>query len=305
MNADRRRELEDLLRGGETRVENFFRLAPDPKGDLEDIIDEARFEAASRLSPGLGSLRNSTYIVRVRSDDGQDENIDGASLRAVMAGIEEEVLSAADSGRNEARLALDDVTQGSIVLHYRAINPLSDVNEGEFDHGLSVVGAAIERVSRLHHALEEGRQYSEIAQIASSTDLLKASRGLLQSLTKHGLNLTTRWRSAAGDPVLSSLSFGAKATAANVFEKAPVSVPLHIFGRVTSLDISGWIKVQASAGRHRAYEIKAQPDVVVSGILVLGEVVHLTIRQETAEDLVGLKSEPKYFLESINPPMSY
>jgi len=192
MNEERRQALTRLLNDSDSRVEDFF--------------NSARFEAAIRFDPELGSLRNSTYLVRLRADDGNDSDIVGGSLRDIMEGFEAELAAAAPKAKGQMQLALDNVTRGSVLLHYRAIRPLAVVKDDQFDQGLSEVDAAIERVSALHKSLEAGDAFTKIAKVAGSKDLLKASRDLLFNMDKHGLTATTRWRNVHGQRVDSVLS---------------------------------------------------------------------------------------------------
>lgn len=305
MNEERRRALEQLLQSGSSHVREFFETAPESSADIEDVIDDARFAAAVRLIPGLRDSRNSKYIVRIRADDGQDDEIDGGVLRLVMAGIEDEVRAAVPASfRGQARLALDDVTRGSVVLHYRAVTPTVTVEEGQFDHSLSVVDTAIDRVTQLHEALEEAKSYAEIEKVAGSRDLLKASRDLLFAMDKHSLTLSTRWRNMRGERVDSILSLRARATARDVFEKEANRDPIHLSGMVTSISMDGRITLKRSVGKGKSVEVRAESDLVTAGEFRLGETVHLLVEEEIRKDHVGLSTEPRYTLIRKQEPLN-
>jgi hypothetical protein len=303
LNEERRLALEQLLHSGGSHVRDFFQSAPDSSADIEDVIDDARFDAAVRLVPGLGDSRNSKYIVRIRADDGRDDEIDGGTLRSVMAGVEDEVRAAVPAAfRDQTRLALDDVTRGSVVLHYRAVTPTITAEDGQFDHGLSVVDTAIDRVTQLHEALEEAKSYAEIEKVAGSRDLLKASRELLFAMDKHALTLTTRWRNMRGERVDSTLSQRARATARDVFEKQSNRDPILLSGMVTSISLDGRILLKRSVGKGKTVEVRAEPELVTSGEFQLGQTVHLLVEEEVQKDHVGLTTEPRYTLISKQQP---
>jgi hypothetical protein len=219
-----------------------------------------------------------------------------------MAGFEAELAAAAPKAKGQVQLALDNVTRGSVLLHYRAIRPLAVVNDDQFDQGLSEVDAAIGRVSALHKALESGDAYTKIAKVAGSKDLLKASRDLMFAMDKHGLTATTRWRNAQGQRVDSTLSLRARETAKAVFEAGPESENISISGRVNSLALDGRFSIKVRVGRGRTYDIKGDPEIVRTKFQ-LGATVHLVVAQEIQKDRVGLETVPKFTLVSINPPL--
>jgi hypothetical protein len=300
VNEERRAELEQLLSQSDSLIADYFRDTPEPADEVEDLLEDSRLDAAARLDPRLGGLRNSQYIVRIRRDDQLDSLIDGPSVRDVMYGIEAEVFAAAPSAHDEARLELDSVTRGSVVLHYRAVKPLRTVDEGQFDHGLSVVDAAISHVTELHRAIEDGLPAAQIRRIANSSELLEASRGLITHLTTHGLNLATRWRGAQGERVVGRLSERAKDHAVTLFEKKPADDDLPISGMVISMSLDGSFVL--STGRRR-YEVGSSPlgvDLMRSGEIRLGERRSFILKQEIATDRVGLKSKAKYGLVGID-----
>ncbi len=296
MNEEKRAELDRLLVQSESLIAEFFNNAPEPEGDLEDLLADSRAEAAARFDPSLLGLRNSQYIVRIRRDDQDDLSIDGPSVRDVMRGIEDEVYAAAPKMHEEARIELDSLSRGSVVLHYRAVRPLATVNDGEFDHGLSIVDSAIDRVTKLHRAIEGRRPPGEIAKIAGSSGLLRASRSLLEGLDKHELNIATRWRNAKGDRVAGQLTRVAKEYAAELFERMPKDTNLPVSGRVISLGLDGRFVLHASKRRYEVGPSQLGASLWENGNLVLGETIHVLLEQEVGEDRVGLSSEPKFKL---------
>jgi hypothetical protein len=299
VNVDRRAELERLLLDSDSLIADFFDKSPEPEDDLEDLIADDRADAASRFDPALHGLRNSQYIVRIRRDDGDDLRIDGPSVRDVMDGIEAEVDAAAPSARDEVRIELDSLTRGSVVLHYRAVRPLAAVNEGEFDHGLSVVDSAISHVADLHRAIERAAPVGQIVKIANSTELLGASKVLLERLQKNELNISTRWRNARGERVSSKLTTAAKDHAALLFQKSPVDNVIPISGLVISISLDGKFVIKAG----RQYEVAASDDtadLVARNVIRLGETLHLILKEEVSKDRVGLKSKPKYTLVRLD-----
>jgi len=293
VNDERRAELERLLSQSESLITDFFGSEQEPEDDLEDLLADSRADAAARLDPSLNGLRNSQYIVRIRRDDEVDLRIDGRSVRDVMNGIEAEVEAAALGARDEARIVLESLTRGSVVLNYRAVRPFTTVNDGEFDHGLSIVDSAIGHVTELHRAIENGEPEGKIVNIAQSKDLLQASKELLDSLQKHGLNLSTRWRNARGDRVSSRLTESAKKHAAIIFDKRPKEKRIYISGQVISASWDGKFVIKDG----KKYEVAGSNETVELirlGSIRLGERIHLLLEEEVARDGVGLTSRPKY-----------
>jgi hypothetical protein len=300
MNEERRAELDQLLLQSDSLIADFFRDAPEPDGDVEDLLDDSRLDAAARFDSSLTGLRNSQYIVRIRRDDGDDSRIDGPSVREVMNGIEAEVDAAAPRAREEARIELDSLTRGSVVLKYRAVRPFATVDEGQFDHGLSVVDDAISNVTSVHQAIENGAPPGEIVQIAVSKELLGASRKLIESLDRHNLNLTTRWRRATGERAASRLSILAKRNASQLFKRLPADRLLPISGQVIAIALDGRFVIKAPS---RHYEIAASDlgvQYLQGGSIRLGEYLHLTLTEEIASDLLGLASKPTFRLVSLD-----
>lgn len=300
MNEERRAELERLLAQSPSLIADFFGATPEPEDELEDLILDGRAEAAARFDPTLSGLRNSQYTVRIRRDDGADLLIDGPSVREVMQGIETEVDAAARGARDEAKLELASLTKGSVVLHYRAVRPFATVDEGQFDHGLSVVDAAISRVSELHRAIEQREPVAKIVMIAQQRDdLLQASRGLIESLQKNGLNLSTRWRNAGGKSVTSKISRVGKEHASMLFEKIAEDEPIFVAGIVTSISLDGRFEIKTP----KKYEVQGSQltiELIRGQQIKLGEVTHMTLREEVSRDRVGLKSRPKYQLIGLD-----
>jgi hypothetical protein len=299
VNEERRAELERLLSESDSLITDFFGSVAEPDDDLEDLLADSRADAAARFDSSFAGLRNSQYIVRIRRDDGHDLRIGGPSVRDVMEGVESEISAAAPGAHEEARIELDSLTRGSVVLHYRAARPFATVDDGQFDHGLSIVDSAISHVSALHRAIEAGQPVGQISQVAHSKELLQASKALLDNLQKHGLNISTRWRNATGERVVSRLTKAAKDHAAEIFDKRPKDKLIYVFGQVISASWDGKFVIKEK----RQYEIagsQTSADLIRLGQIRLGETVHVVLEEEVAEDRVGLVSRPRYRFVGID-----
>jgi hypothetical protein len=293
VNNERRAELEALLSKSTSLIADFYSKVPEPEGEIEDLLADSRAEAAARFDQSLYGLRNFQYIVRIRRDDGMDDLIDGPSVRDVMGGIEAEVAAASQGSNEEARIVLQDLTRGSVVLHYKAVQPLITVEPNQFDHGLSIVDSAIAQVTALHAAIESRKPVAQIVKIAGSKGLLKESKSLLEHLQKHDLNLTTRWRDASGRRIASQLTKSAKDHAASIFEKETKNKNIYVFGQVISTSWDGKFAIKEK----KKYEVAGSEqtiDLIRKGEIRLGERLHVVLEEDVAQDRAGLASAPTY-----------
>lgn len=270
------------------RVRDFFEEAPEPEGSLQEVFDDAEYEAARHLDPSLH--RASELRLRLIGPAAQSGWYNSEVQDALAGPLGREVAAAAGPDNEAARIGLVGVSEGSVVLHYRPQTPLI---EADNDSGIEVSSAdvAIRRVLELHRMFETGRPAAEIAGATKGHhDLLKNARAVVEGLDRFQLDLNATWWPPSGPMVRSLLSERGRTHAQGIFAKQDETDVFAIFGRVTALDIDGVVTVREGQTK---YPVQVEAGEVRA--FTLGGTVHLRIRSRSKVDRVGLRSRNVHY----------
>lgn len=274
---------EDQFPSASERAQRFFASTPEPDALIEDVLDDAYFQAARDMDPTLrrvAELRLRLVGPRVR-----DGIYDPAVEERLAGPLGKELAAAGDPKMEQTRLGLVGISAGSVVLHYRPmVAELS--NEGD-QAGLAITpaDAAVRRVLRLHDLFEREAPAAEIVRAARENEaLLRGARGVVETLRDFDLDLSATWWSPSGDMVRSTLTKRGRDHASVMFAKAERDEPEQVWGLVSALDVDGFVTVRRQTTKT---QVRVPREQVAE--FALGERVHLLVLRTAHVDQVGLQ----------------
>ena len=265
------------------RAEAFFESVAEPDELMDDLLDDARYEAARQHDPSL--VRATELRLRLVGPGVRDGFYDPAVEERLAGPLGKELAAAGDPKLEQTRLGLVGISPGSVVLHYRPM--IATLADSGPQSGLEITPAdmAVRRVLRLHDLFEAGAPAAQIAQATANNDaLLRGARGVVDVLRAFELDLSATWWSPSGDSVRSTLTRRGRDHAASIFRQAEQDDFERIWGLVTALDVDGIVTVRRQATK---FHIVVERDAVRD--FELGERVHLLIKSTAHVDQVGLK----------------
>lgn len=267
-----------------------FEAMPEPKGDLEDLFDEAAYERGIALDPR--GQRISRVLLRLSGDATADASLDDISAGEIFGAFGREVRAAAGDSEMDARLRLVGFSAGSVVLHFEPTHP--EIEQGA-DGALpvhSVADHAIETVLDLHRAIELQLAPAEIQSRFKQPGLLKAARRFLDVLDKDGLDAATRWYGPGGSVSRSALTGVGRRYALDVlFAKDEEREPELISGMVQALDMEGIVTIKSGK---RKPKVKVPAARITDGSFQIGKYTQIRATKTFLHDKVGLTGGESY-----------
>ncbi|ASN39197.1 hypothetical protein CGQ24_09320 [Arthrobacter sp. 7749] len=268
-------------------VSAFLAELPVPEGDVFEVFEEAEDAAARRMQPDLPPF--SYLVIRLSGEAVADGGVNHEVANDLLGPIGAEIQAAAARRSAESEMTLVRITRGSLILHYKPTQPTATSQPGQVEEvELSPVDQAVRDTFELHNMLERNEHSAVIAsRFGENKKFLKAARKLTESLDKHDLNMSGKWRSPSGRRVESNLTESGRTHARGIFKLIDRPATKVVSGRITALDLDGIVTVQQVSNRKRRVHLE-DPAAVTTGGFVLGEEVSLLVEVIEAKDQVGL-----------------
>lgn len=272
-------------------VSDFLDGLPEPEGDIFEVIEEAEYDAARRMDPGLPPF--AYLVIRLTGDAVSAGGVNHDVANELLGPISAEIQSAADKNATEAEMTLVRISKGSLVLHYQPKQPIASHSDDQADLEISPVDRAIRDTFILHNMLESNEKPAAIAgRFGDNKKFMRAARNLTEALDSLDLNMQGKWRSPTGGRAQSKLTESGRTYARGVFQKIYQPESETVSGRITALDIDGIVTVQQTAKRKRRVHLE-DPTLLTAGDFVLGAEVHLLVEKTEARDQVGLSGKER------------
>lgn len=269
----------------------------EPEDLLGDVISDAESEVADRF--GIADDAPAELQIRLQGERARDGFYD-PDVEAELSGpIGKELSAALGKAKRSTKLGLVNISDGSVVLHYRVQELAAGDEDEERLTELSTADRAVRNVLDLHRLFERQASAAEVGSFASRHNgLLKASRGVVEALAKFDLDMSATWRSPSGERVRSVLSQRGRDYAQGLFQRLDETEPIQVIGKVAVLDIDGAVTI-ATSGKHRTL-IELDPEQVDE--FSLGESAAIWADVIVPTDRVGLKGKARHrFLRHIEP----
>ncbi|WP_142390020.1 hypothetical protein [Mycobacterium sp. shizuoka-1] len=184
------------------------------------------------------------------------------------------------------------VSEGSAIMHmvprFVATNPdhLDVAVVDEFE-------SAVAHVLKVHDALENEADDSAFAE--ERPDFLQQLRLLTSELNDQNLDLQVIAAGSTGSRLNSTLSRRGRIRAKALFERSAVSSPQVLSGRVVSVDLEGnAIEMRVQKQRAKAKIVDVPSDVLVGGVVMVGQPVAVSVITEHQADQTGNRTAEKH-----------
>ncbi|WP_340558894.1 hypothetical protein [Streptomyces sp. GSL17-111] len=206
---------------------------------------------------------------------------------ALLGDVEKVVSEAAGA---PVALEITGISRGSTVVHARAVetsrpptpDTLTTVGASTADHG-------VRALTRLLGALEEGGDVREWSKMFDSVE------GLAKALDRFGLSLGVTWYAANGDVRRAALTERGVTHAKNLQRTYDADQEMVVSGRVTELRSSGLVKVKSGTAHNaHAYDVRVEPEQLISMRLSLGDHVHFRVLFRRKLDVLGRTRASEY-----------
>lgn len=267
-----------------------FEASDEPTGSVDEILDRNFYETISAYDRSARLPRRLDLTITGEKVSAGSLDIDIAE--AILRAFSLEVGGAATwQGVSDGpRLELVGISRGSAILH---LAPTAIARpDSEIPVAVDQMDAALERISRLHNAAEQG---DDLREFSSSPPLLKGLHELTKALDQHDLGLRMRWRSATGAHRQSLLTDRARAYVRSQWEDQVQRETICIAGLVAAMDLNGTFDVKTSVGRKKRYVIHVESEADLLGLNIqLGDLVHVKLSAKTRVNRLGLAGTPRY-----------
>jgi hypothetical protein len=208
---------------------------------------------------------------------------------AMLRPLQESVSKAA---RKPVGLALTGVSQGSTVLHVRPVALDATDGEGLARVDSSLANEGVRTLISLLHAIEGEADVRQWRQLFDPVDALAGA------LDRFDLTLALKWLAADGAVQEASLTRQGCRYVKRLRQTRETQERTVVSGRITELRSSGVVKVKSGVSSNSpAFEVRFDPDQLLSMQFVLGANVHFVVEQRRSLDAVGrTRTTEHYFL---------
>ena len=278
----------------ETRAAEADRYLDELGSEERDSVEieaerrAAQLETLREFDPGATLDATLDEELRLRLTGAETER---GALRfswgdTMLKPLEEGVSAAAHTS---VELELTGVSHGSTVVHARPVVAAPADREGLGPVTTSPADQGIRTFVRLLTALEEEGDVREWAEILGPVDALAAA------LDRFDLSLGLTWYASDGAIRQAALTEHGRQYAKRLRKTRDVDQEIVVSGRITELRSSGVVKVKSGLAHNAsAYEVRFDPDQLVSMRLVLGADVHFLVRYRRLLDAVGRTRSTEY-----------